>query len=263
MKKSKVNEPEIEKKTKKSGIRKIIDIISTVLVGLVVAFAIVFQVTSIVTRNDNYGVANFFGYQTLVVAADSMEPDYMVGTGLIVQKVDPSEIKVGDDLTFFDDGGTNYVMTHRCIEIRSTVDNGETYYTFICHGINTESEFCKDSDGVKGDCTWQKQAVEQKYLIGKVIANNDALGGFYTFLTSIWGLIVLILIPGLFLIISSIVDVVRSAKQGDSPALESSAGSIDISKLSKEDRDRLKQELLDEIVNEKTTSKSKTKGGKK
>jgi len=242
-----------EKIVKHPLLQKIFNWIFGSLAILICAFAITYQVVSTISRSNNYGVANFFGYQTMVIATDSMEPIYEVGTGIIVKKVPVNEIKVGDDISFYYQiNGTGVIITHRVEEIKlNEVVNEEQTYTFICHGIN------KDSDQCSGDCTYQTQTVKGEYVLGKVIGSSKLLGGFYSFIMTPYGLVTLILIPGCYLIVSSIIDIVKATKKDKEETkkkrLEGNISALD--ELSEEDKERLKEDLLNEILEEELSAK--------
>jgi signal peptidase I len=109
--------------------KKIKKILSAIL-GVLIVFIVGLQLIGIITARSNYGVSNFFGYQTLVVLTDSMEDELPVGSGIIVKRTDPATLEVDDIITFFrpNDG---LIVTHRIIEI----DEGEERY-FRCLGDN-------------------------------------------------------------------------------------------------------------------------------
>jgi signal peptidase I len=237
---------EMVEKKKKSPVKKAFDIISTVIVALLFGFAIFYQIVSLTTRDSNYGVTNFFGTQILVVQTDSMEPEYPINDGLFVKKVDKTEIKVGDDITFhYVVSSVNVIITHRVGEIKID-DNG--IYTFICHGINTESSQCD------GDCTYQTQTVQEDWVLGKVVGESAFIGGFYNFMMQPYGLLVLVLIPGGYLVIAAILDLVKASKAPKQMVTQNASGEevkADASNLSDEDRERLKKELLNEMLDKK------------
>lgn len=76
---------------------------STIIVVLVVIFAVLLV-----------GV-RLFGIQVFSVISGSMEPEYHVGSLIYVKDVDPSEIKVGDVITYVLPNETP--STHRVIRI--------------------------------------------------------------------------------------------------------------------------------------------------
>ncbi len=85
------------------AVRKIWNIVTSVLVVMFVILAILLA-----------GV-RLIGLQAFTVLSGSMEPTYHVGALIYVKKVDPSEIQVGDAITFLLSEDT--VATHRVVEI--------------------------------------------------------------------------------------------------------------------------------------------------
>jgi signal peptidase len=241
---------ENKSKVKETLRKRILSRFGTLIALAIIGFAVYFEIASQTSRGSNYGVAVVFNTASLIVETDSMEPEYPVGSGIIVKKVDPSTIKIGDDLTFYRPE-RGVVVTHRC----SAISYDEGLYTFTVHGINTDSDQCT------GDCTGQTQVFAERYLIGKVVYRSDALGGFLNFITSIYGILILVLIPAGYLIGMSIKDVVFALKnkdeEGDSSAKivergsEKNKSNSEISSLSEEDKERLKKELLNELMNER------------
>ena len=86
------------------NIKKIWDTVSTVIVILVVAFAVFLMGSRLV------------GLQVFNVISGSMEPTYSVGDLLYVKTVDPDSVKVGDPITFVLNEDL-VVATHRVVGI--------------------------------------------------------------------------------------------------------------------------------------------------
>ena len=84
--------------------KKLWDTVTTVLVALVVVFA-VFLMGS-----------RLMGMQVFNVISGSMEPTYSVGDLLYVKTVDPDSVKVGDPITFVLNEDL-VVATHRVVSI--------------------------------------------------------------------------------------------------------------------------------------------------
>ena len=87
-------------------VKKIWDIATTVLVVLVVIFAIFLM------------GSRLLGLQVYHVISPSMEPTYSVGDLLYVKEVDPDSVRVGDPITFVLNEDL-VVATHRVVEIDS------------------------------------------------------------------------------------------------------------------------------------------------
>lgn len=87
----------------KSGVKKALNAVTTVLVVIVVLLAVALVGVRIV------------GIRTYAVISGSMEPVYPTGSLLYVKPVKAEELKVGDTITFMLDEKT--VATHRIIEV--------------------------------------------------------------------------------------------------------------------------------------------------
>lgn len=86
------------------NLKKIWDVVSSVLVALIVIFAVFLMGSRLV------------GFQVFNVVSGSMEPTYSVGDLLYVKEVDPDAVKVGDVITFVLNEDL-VVATHRVVEI--------------------------------------------------------------------------------------------------------------------------------------------------
>ena len=93
-------------------IKKVWNIITTIVVILVILLACIFF------------VPRLFGITPMAVLSGSMEPTYHVGGLVFVQKVDPSDVEVGDSITFTI--GNDTVVTHRVIEVNKEEQSFKT-----------------------------------------------------------------------------------------------------------------------------------------
>lgn len=91
---------------KPKSVKKIWDSVTTVLVVLVVVFAVFLMGSRLV------------GLQVFNVISGSMEPTYSVGDLIYVKSVDPDSVKVGDPITFVLNEDL-VVATHRVVAIDS------------------------------------------------------------------------------------------------------------------------------------------------
>lgn len=270
-----VVDPVETKKPKKSKIKKIL---TWVFGGL---FAAIIALSATIVIGTRTGDGYVFGkYQFPIVLTDSMCPDYPVNSGLVIKKVHPSNIKVGDDVMFKwvitvggQDMETN--MTHRIFEVTKNPEGAQYAYTYKAHGINTHSEFCKvpGETGMEyGDCTDitdsnNVQIFHETSVVGKVVAKSVVMGGFMTFVQSPFGLIVLILVPAFYVMITSVIDIFKKLPDDDDeePATagatntgtkvpETKPGEDPLAGLSEEEIEKLKKQLYKELLG---------KGGKK
>ena len=279
-----MSEQDKEKRVKKpkSKARKIIE---WILTGLFVAlFAVIMagQIDGWVHKKDHYNQQIRFGYATFVVQTDSMEPKYKVGTALITYLEDADKLyerfKKGEelDLTFMDayttsneytvplnspelinrTDATGVPMTHRVkeIHVNENLAKGKGRYTFITAGINNRSKQMGYDEKTDNPIVInQYQAFTEKEILGRVTANSPFLGGIFSFVGSPFGLLVLLLIPAFYLVISSVVDIFKAYKEPEEASESSSSGhsSNGPIELTEEDKKRLKEQLLEEMLNKK------------
>lgn len=165
-------------------LKKVWDISSSILVGVVVLFAVLL-----------IGV-RLFGVQVYSVISGSMEPEYPVGSLIYVKEVKPSEVQVGDVITFVLSNKTP--ATHRVIGIDK--DN-QLFYTQgdANYQINDET----------GEKVYMEDPpVHFNYLIGKPVFKIPVLGyiayyiqhppGMYIAIAAGAILLILVFLPDLF-----------------------------------------------------------------
>ena len=276
-----------EKKEKKpkNKARKIIEWVLTGLFLVLFAIAGIAQIDGLVNKNKHYGQQIRLGYATFVVKTESMEPKYMVDSAIITYLEDADKIyeryqKNEDiDVTFYDvyTAETEYtkplnhpeltmrtnpaeypIITHRVkeIHVNNALAKGEGKYTFIVAGINTGVGAATNANGE----IYQYQVFTEKELLGRVVIGSAFLGGVFNFVSSIWGLLILLLIPSFYLIIVSVIDIFKAYKEPEEQAATASGAPVasnpSITKeLSEEDKKRLKEELLQEMLGNKKGDK--------
>lgn len=273
-----------EKRVKKpkSKARKIIEWALTGIFLALFAFVLAGQIDGMVHSKENNKQQIRFGYGAFVVQTDSMEPKYKVGTALITYKEDADKIyerfQKGEevDLTFADVYGVyneytapmnnpeltkrtdakGVPMTHRVreIHVNNSVEKGQGKYTFITAGINTRSTNLGWKEGEPDIVINQYQAFTEKEVLGRVTVNSAFLGGVFSFVGSPLGLLVLLLIPAFYLVVSSVIDIFKAYKEPE-PAVEGAGGQPNNNNgpvtLSEADKKRLKEQLLEEMISKK------------
>lgn len=261
-----------KEKKPKSKARKIIDWVVT---GVFAAMIVGLGTLLIISKTSKS--QNVFGPTYQKVLTDSMAPTYKVNDIIVLAKADPADIKKridegkSVDVSFhWKVNGQDVSMTHR-IEANLVIDDKtistvvyseealvdsttgkEYHYTFTAHGINKHSEFCKIG-GEYGDCTNQTQTFHEYDLIGRVTRKSWFMG----FATSIWGLLVLLLVPCMYLIIASVIDICKALDDKEKPQGEGPNGEVKPSSgdplagLSEKEKEKLKKQMLDEMLGKK------------
>ena len=282
-----------EKKTTKKPKSKVRKIVEWVITGIFLVLFIILgiaQIDGMVHKKDHFDQTLKFGYGTFVVRTESMEPAYKKGYAIVTKLESYESIyqrfqanKTVDVTFYYNNDAYNEaignplskpsteknpqltkliqpaeypIITHRVMEINKDASKkeGQGRYTFIVAGINNSVASATDSEGR----VYQYQSFTEKYLLGRVVIGSAFLGGVFSFVSSIWGLLILLLIPAFYLVITSVIDIFKAYKEpgpenassgeGFKEGSENSDGTLE---LSEEDKKRLKDELLQEMLNKK------------
>ena len=282
-----------EKRVKKpkSKARKIIEWVITGIFLALFAVIMAGQIDGMVHRKDHYDKDVRFGYGTFIVETDSMEPQYKVKTALITYLDSMEKIRQDFengqdvDLTFVytaipsseltkptshpeltnqtnskkDSEVDGLPMTHRVVEIHidETKKEGQGRYIFITAGINRKSTWLGWHEGEPEITITQYQAFTEKEVLGRVVINSPFLGAIFKFVSSVLGLLILLLIPAFYLVITSVLDIFKAYKEPEPTAEGTGATNSNGApiELSEEDKKRLKEELLEEMMNKQKGDK--------
>jgi len=228
-------------------------------------------------------------YMPLLVLTDSMEPEIKTKSAIFIKDIEPEEVEEkfnkGEtcDLTFDDtymagysinysyttatvdflasytpEGSTMHktdrttqhdpasvrTLTHRLFYIQKNedVELGNGRYLFFVEGINIQSTNFAGAA--------QYQVFSEKELYGIVTGTSVFIGMAFNLIQSPIGLIILLLIPSLYMIISSVLDLFKDDEDEEKKVTEgATTGSADaLSKLSEKDIKRLKEEMLQELM---------------
>lgn len=188
--------PEENTKPKKSPV----SIVVTVLMWMVVAFAVFVMIFTIVSVNVvGKNEANIFGHRFYIVRTDSMslsennkDMDVHINSGDIVITRIPSDserykLEVGQIITFISKNEDTYgePVTHIIMSVEINQQTGKVI-GYTTGGTNTG-----EPDDV---------VVEPDYILGIYVNKLPVLGHFFAFLKTTPGYIVCILVPFLLLI---------------------------------------------------------------
>lgn len=168
-----------------TGIKKVFGVISTVLVVVVVIFAVLLV-----------GV-RLIGLQVFTVLSGSMEPAYGTGSLIYVKKVDAADIKVGNVITFMLDADT--VATHRVIEVIPDEEDPEVIR------FRTKGDANDSPDG---------GAVHCKNVIGEPVMCIPYLGYVANYIQNPPGMYIAIAVGALLLLLVFLPDVFAEDKNG-------------------------------------------------
>lgn len=174
-------------------IKKFFLTLTNIISVLLIAASVVILCLVVFTKQGE--TPSLGGYTVFRITTGSMKPSYDTDTLILVKKTDPSEIQVGDVISFYSadpalDGAVN---THRVTETEQ--DGTKWRYTTKGDANNVPDQYGTDSDA----------------LIGKVVASSLLLGKLARLVSNPLVFIPVILIPLALILINNLVRTIRLA----------------------------------------------------
>ena len=186
----------------KQKFKKIWNIVSTVLVVVVVIFAVLLV-----------GL-RFVGVQVYSVISGSMEPEYPVGSLIYVKEIDAYEVEVGDVITFV--LSNDMPATHRVIDI-----DYETQHFY------TRGDANYSIDEATGEKIYTEDpAVHFKNLIGKPVFMIPLLGYVAYYIQHPPGMYIALAVGAIILALAFLPDIFAKSdknKKKEAPASDKPA----------------------------------------
>lgn len=204
----------------KSKSKKIVNIVSNVLLYLFLAVCILTLGLTIFAPKDDDGTAIIFGHQMRVVITESMEKNELTDVSdfeiksipknsMVFVEIVPEDeaeakawygdLNVGDVLTFKYVYSQQVTITHRIVDIQEKGDG----YIITLEGDNKSSE---DSQGQQIIDTTNSSSFN--YVVGKVVGQSFIIGLIFSIMKSPIGLIFVIIVPCAIVIIMEIIKIV-------------------------------------------------------
>ena len=181
-------------KIKNNKALKIIgNIIYYILLALVILILAVVILQRVSKNNASIGGIRIFN-----IVTESMFPEYQIGDVLISKKIEPSKIKVGDDLVYLgtEQGFAGRVVTHRVVDI----EESDGKYRFHTKGLANEVE---------------DPVVQENQIYGIVIYKTYILSFITKIINNIYGFYFLIFITLTILIIVKFVKISNEKEKDD------------------------------------------------
>lgn len=180
----------------KELMKKIFKILKGIVNTIVVVFVLAFVLIVCLQRfSDNK--FSFLSYRMFTVVTGSMEPKYNIGDVLIAKEKEPSEIKIGDAISYVGAKGDlkDKVVTHEVVDITKD-ENGD--YLFHSKGIVNLVE---------------DPVVHESQLYGVVIYKSKILSYIYKVIGTKIGMFIFIVIPILYIIVSEIITMLMEKEE--------------------------------------------------
>jgi len=176
--------------------KKVLSVLSTVLVWVIVAATVCIMVFTLISVN-TFDQANrsIFGCKFFVVRSDSMSAtDFKAGDIVIIKNTDPATLQAGDIIAFSSQNSHNRgeTVTHK---IRSLTEDPYGNPAFITYGTTTDVN--------------DEMPVTYPYVLGKYVGRIPGVGAFFQFLKTTPGYILCIFVPFLLLILYQGIQCIR------------------------------------------------------
>ena len=157
---------------------KFIKILLKILNGIFILLVLAFVATVYLQRISNNKVS-FFNYRMFTVVTGSMEPKYKIGDVLFSKDVEPSEVKVGDAISYLGKVGIfkDKIITHEVVKITKE-ESGK--YLFNAKGRTNIIE---------------DPIVHEDQLYGVVVFKSEILSFIYKIIKTNIGFFLCIIIP--------------------------------------------------------------------
>ena len=247
----------------------ILDIITNVLIVPVLLIGLFCSILMFSAKQHN-GVPSLFGYSAVRILTGSMntseQPEFAEGNVVLVKKVNPETLMVGDIIAFykyvapedeetiqtfasastlnvdldFSDyvGGTTNeasssgsdVIFHRIVDIEPyyNPDTGELeHYFFETKGDNNQdSDSYIDSDGVS-----QPALIRDDFVVGVYTPSSGFVTGLFSFCASTTGIVCLVLLPAGIILVMVSISLVEQIKSASNEKKENRKKLIETEKL--------------------------------
>ncbi len=178
-------------------ISKLLSILAKTILYIALVLLFLVVIVSFATHMTGGGRAMIGNYSFGVVATGSMEPEIQTGSFILIEKIAPEDIKIGDVLTFRSSDPTvpnGIPVTHKVIDI-SYDDQGSRIFTTKGTANDEQDEY----------------PVYDEDIYGKVMFCSKSIGALVRFTQSPWLFPFLIVVLVINLIFS-FVSVVKEAK---------------------------------------------------
>lgn len=214
------------------GVKLCVDIVLTV-------FILAFVLSVCLQRFSNNEIS-FFSYRMFTVVSGSMVPDYEIGDVLIAKEIEPSEIKVGDDVSYLGKAGSfnGKVVTHRVIE-KGTDTDGR--FMFRTQGIANP-----DADPV----------IYEDQIYGVVVGEFTLLSFVYKCISTKTGMFFFIVVPIFYILGSEMLSFLLEKEEKRRNKIKEEKKEIEEKKVKKAETTKVEKTSK---VTKKATVRKKTK----
>lgn len=165
-----------------------------VLFGMIITVYVVCAVflTACLLSYNDYKISVIGNKSLIIVENDELEPEYKEGSLLIVTKNENDDIKVNDEIFFYNTYQNQVIVSNSNVLSKQKITDEET--TFKIEG-NYE--------------------ISSEYVIGKADTTTvlENVGSFLGFLESKWGFLLVIIFPISLIFVYEVYAIIREIKE--------------------------------------------------
>ncbi len=138
------------------------------------------------------------GFGLLTVQTGSMSEVYPVGSVIVIKKTEPSQLKVGDDISFYTSDPTlnNIIVTHRIVAV---TNDGDGTYSYTTRGTSNIID--------------DKYPAQSERLIGKVLGKSNLMQKLMTIREKPAAFLLIILFPMCIIITIELVNISKKMNE--------------------------------------------------
>ena len=184
------------KRVLKPKVSKVFTILSDILYWIIFIFIVVLLFIVCVQRFSNNELS-IGGIRIYNVSTESMASKYAVGDIILAKDVDPSTLRIGDDIAYNGKGDQleGKIITH---EIQSIAKNDDNSYTIITKGIENDIE---------------DPAINSSQIKGKIIRRLPILSTISRVASNNFGLFFAIFIPVAVIIFINMIRIMNATDE--------------------------------------------------
>jgi len=163
--------------------KKILNILETTIL-IISCFLCIFVLLQKFVLKEN----GLFGYKTFVIVTSSMQPSLEIGDVILIKKINPDKIKIGDIITYqgMESDFKNKIITHKVKDI----------------GIEEEKKIFYTQGTTN---TMVDPAVYEEQILGKLVYKFKFISLMSKIVRSKTGYILLVFIPLIFIFVREMI----------------------------------------------------------
>ncbi|MEH7111451.1 signal peptidase I [Neobacillus niacini] len=157
--------------------------------SVIIYGVLICMIITVISTKINGGTPKVFGYEIMTVLSGSMEPSIKTGSIIAVKTIpNTAKLQKGDVITFKATDNPNTLITHRIIEIENVSESVQ----FITKGDNNDTK--------------DRTPVSNQNIVGVYSGFTlPFVGQLFAFIQSNTGAIYLLIIPGILMILWSVI----------------------------------------------------------